>query len=62
MPLSPIASRWAKENGRNSVCLAGKADMGFSVSESSRGAVIRHIRHHRRISFQVQFLALLTKT
>ena len=38
---------------------------GNSVSESSGGAVIRYIqdqaRHHRRISFQEGFLALLRK-
>lgn len=37
----------------------------FSVSESSRTAVIRYIRdqetHHRRISFQDEFLALLRR-
>ncbi len=37
----------------------------FSVSESNRDAVIRYIRnqerHHRRISFQDEFLALLRK-
>ena len=36
----------------------------FSVIESRRGAVIRYIQdqeqHHRRISFQEEFLKLLT--
>jgi len=56
------SSRWAKE--RWSRPFAWQGGYGaFSVSESRRDAVIRYIqdqeKHHRRISFQEEFLKLL---
>ena len=56
------SSRWMKERWRRP--FAWQRGYGaFSVSESRRAAVIRYIndqaRHHRRISFQEEFLALL---
>ncbi len=58
------SSRWVKERWPERRSFAWQGGYGaFSVSESRRGAVIRYIneqaRHHRRISFQEEFLALL---
>ncbi len=58
------SSRWVKERWPERRSFAWQGGYGaFSVSESKRGAVIRYIqdqeRHHRRISFQDEFLALL---
>jgi putative transposase len=59
------SSRWAKERWAGRRVFAWQRGYGaFSVSESRRGAVIRYIQdqeqHHRRISFQEEFLKLLT--
>ena len=58
------SSRWAKERWPERRKFAWQGGYGaFSVSESKRGAVIRYIQdqqqHHRRISFQEEFLKLL---
>ena len=58
------SSRWVKERCSQQRKFAWQGGYGaFSVSESRRAAVIRYIRdqaqHHRRISFQDEFLALL---
>ena len=60
------SSRWAKERWPQRRSFAWQGGYGaFSVSESQRGAVISFIqdqaRHHRRISFQHEFLAMLKK-
>ena len=60
------SSRWVKERWPQQRKFAWQGGYGaFSVSESRRAAVIRYIRdqaqHHRRISFQDEFLALLRK-
>ena len=58
------SSRWLKERWPERRTFAWQGGYGaFSVSESRRGSVIRYIgdqtRHHHRISFQDEFLALL---
>jgi len=58
------SSRWVKERWPERRSFAWQGGYGaFSVSESNRAAVIRYIRdqvqHHRRISFQDEFFALL---
>ncbi len=58
------SSRWVGERFPQQRKFAWQGGYGaFSVSESRRAAVIRYIRdqaqHHRRISFQDEFLALL---
>jgi REP element-mobilizing transposase RayT len=58
------SSRWAKERWPHRRMFAWQGGYGaFSVSESRRAAVIRYIqdqeKHHRRISFQEEFLKLL---
>ncbi len=58
------SSRWVKERWPQRRHFSWQGGYGaFSVSESRRAAVIRYIRdqaqHHRRISFQDEFLALL---
>jgi putative transposase len=58
------SSRWIKEKWPERRRFAWQRGYGaFSVSESRRGVVVRYIqdqeRHHRRISFQEEFLALL---
>ena len=58
------SSRWVGERWPQERKFAWQGGYGaFSVSESRRAAVIRYIRdqaqHHRRISFQDEFLALL---
>lgn len=60
------SSRWLKEKWPDRRAFAWQQGYGaFSVSESGRGAVIRYIqnqaRHHERISFRDEFLALLRK-
>lgn len=60
------SSRWVKERWPERHSFAWQGGYGaFSVSESNRGAVIRYIqgqaRHHQRISFQDEFLALLKR-
>ncbi len=56
------SSRWAKEKWRRPFAWQGGYG-AFSVSESRRAAVIRYIQdqevHHRRLSFQDEFLKLL---
>ncbi len=64
--LKTNSSRWIKERWPERRLFSWQAGYGaFTVSESSRGAVIRYIQdqeqHHRRISFQDEFLALLKK-
>ena len=59
-------SRWIKERWPDRRLFSWQSGYGaFTVSESNRGAVIRYIQdqeqHHRRISFQEEFLALLKK-
>ena len=58
------SSRWLKERWPERRSFAWQGGYGaFSVSESRRESVIRYIgdqaRHHHRISFQEEFLALL---
>ena len=58
------SSRWAKVRWAQRRPFAWQGGYGaFSVSESRRDAVIRYIQnqelHHRRISFQEEFLKLL---
>jgi REP element-mobilizing transposase RayT len=58
------SSQWVKERWPQRRMFAWQGGYrAFSVSESRRAAVIRYIRdqaqHHRRISFQDEFLALL---
>jgi len=58
------SSRWIKQRWPERRSFAWQQGYGaFSVSESRRAAVIRYIhdqtRHHRRIAFQDEFLALL---
>lgn len=60
------SSRWIKRKWPPRRLFAWQGGYGaFSVSESSRNAVIRYIRnqeqHHHKISFQDEFLALLKK-
>jgi REP element-mobilizing transposase RayT len=60
------SSRWMKEKWPQHRAFAWQAGYGaFSVSESSRTAVIRYIQdqmdHHRRIPFREEFVALLSK-
>jgi len=60
------SSRWIKERWPKSSPFAWQGGYGaFTVSESNCRAVIRYIQdqeeHHRRISFQEEFLALLKK-
>ena len=64
--LKTNSSRWVKEKCPERRSFSWQGGYGaFSVSESSRSKVIRYIqeqaRHHRRISFQDEFLALLQK-
>ena len=59
------SSRWVKARWPKRRAFAWQGGYGaFSVSESRRSAVIRYIQqqeqHHRRISFQEEFLKLLT--
>jgi hypothetical protein len=60
------SSRWANGRWPLRPRFAWQGGYGaFSVSESSRAPVIRYIQdqeqHHRRISFQDEFLKLLRK-
>ena len=60
------SSRWLKQRWPEQRAFAWQGGCGaFSVSESNRGAVIRYIedqvQHHRRISFQDEFLVLLKR-
>ena len=60
------SSRWIKERWPERRLFSWQRGYGaFTVSESNRGAVIRYIQdqeqHHRRISFQEEFLVLLKK-
>ncbi len=62
--LKANSSRWVKQRWSQQRKFGWQGGYGaFSVSESRRAAVIRYIRdqpqHHRRISFQDEFLALL---
>ncbi len=62
--LKANSSRWAKERWPQRRSFAWQGGYGaFSVSESRRAAVVRYIQeqeqHHRRISFQEEFLKLL---
>jgi len=58
------SSRWLKEKWPQRRSFAWQRGYGaFSVSESKKGVVTRYIQnqaeHHRRISFQEEFLELL---
>jgi REP element-mobilizing transposase RayT len=57
------SSRWAHEQGRKFVWQEGYA--AFSVSASIAPTVVRYIKnqeaHHRKMSFDAEFLALLKK-
>ena len=57
------SSRWAHEQGQKLEWQQGYA--AFSVSASIVPAVVRYIRnqeaHHKKMSFEVEFLALLKK-
>lgn len=60
------SSRWVKEKWPERRFFAWQSGYGaFSVSESSRANVIRYIqeqaRHHQKLSFQDEFVALLRK-
>ncbi len=64
--LKTNSSRWVKEKWPERRSFAWQAGYGaFSVSASNRANVIRYIQeqeqHHRKISFQDEFLALLRK-
>jgi REP element-mobilizing transposase RayT len=64
--LKTNSSRWVKEKWPERHTFAWQAGYGaFSVSASNRANVIRYIQeqeqHHRKISFQDEFLALLRK-
>lgn len=64
--LKTNSSRWVKEKWPERKSFAWQGGYGaFSVSESSRGTVVRYIqnqaRHHQRMSFQDEFLALLKR-
>ena len=64
--LKTNSSRWVKERWPERRSFGWQGGYGaFSVSESSRANVIRyiqgHARHHLKISFQDEFLALLQK-
>ena len=57
------SSRWANEEGHKFAWQEGYA--AFSVSSSNVPAVVRYIQnqeaHHRKMSFDAEFLALLKK-
>lgn len=60
------SSRWVKQKWPERRSFAWQNGYGaFSVSESSRAAVIRYLqeqaKHHQKLSFQDEFLALLQR-
>ena len=60
------SSGWIKEQHRAYFDFAWQAGYGaFSVSQSNRAAVIRYVedqvRHHARVSYREEFVALLMK-
>ncbi len=60
------SSRWIHEKWPKRACFSGQTGYAaFSVSESSASTVTRYIleqrKHHRRRSFQEEFLAFLKK-
>lgn len=64
--LKTNSSRWAHENGITRRAFAWQAGYGaFSVSQSNAPQVIKYIanqeEHHRKASFQEEFLAFLKK-
>jgi REP element-mobilizing transposase RayT len=64
--LKTNSSRWLHEKWPQLAKFAWQTGYGaFSVSESSRGAVVRHIQNqqqrHRKMSFQEEFVMLLRK-
>jgi len=64
--LKTNSSRWVKEKWKERESFAWQGGYGaFSVSESSRGTVVRYIQnqveHHRSMSFQDEFLGLLRR-
>jgi len=64
--LKSNSTGWIKEKWPKCRSFAWQSGYGgFSVSESQRAAVIRYIQgqplHHRRLTFQEEFLALLKK-
>ena len=64
--LKTNSSRWVKEKWPRQRAFGWQGGYGaFSVSESSRASAIRYIaeqdRHHRKITFQDEFLSFLKK-
>jgi hypothetical protein len=61
--LKSNSSKWMNEKGKRFAWQAGYG--AFSVSASNLSAVIRYIQnqeaHHRKISFEQEYLALLRK-
>lgn len=61
--LKSNSSRWVSEQGKPFAWQEGYG--AFSVSASNLGAVVKYIQnqeaHHRKISFEQEFLALLKK-
>ena len=60
------SSRWVHENWTRRSSFGWQTGYGvYSVSESNRQAVIRYIagqkEHHRRMSFQEEYLALMNR-
>src|SRR5208282_5704576 len=64
--LKTNSSRWVKEKWPQQRSFGWQGGYGaFSVSESSRASVIRYIaeqeRHHRKITFEDEFLSFLKR-
>ena len=63
LPIKSNSSRWANEEGLKFAWQQGYG--AFSVSSSNVPVVVRYIQnqeaHHRRMSFDAEFLALLKK-
>lgn len=64
--LKANSSRWNNQSGHSRTSFAWQEGYGaFSVSHSSAPAVVRYIRnqeeHHRRVSFQQEFVSFLKK-
>ena len=60
-------SRWLNQSGRLQGKFGWQEGYGaFSVSQSNSSTVVRYIRgqreHHRRVSFQEEFVAFLKKS
>jgi putative transposase len=64
--LKANSSKWTRRAHRSAKDFAWQAGYGaFSVSQSNAPAVVKYIqaqeKHHRRFSFQEEFIALLKK-